>query len=532
MEFWVNNGCDSPGANGGLDRDLAVPPNPPNYTLGQITCQRDLENFARLWICGMPPLPMDEGYTVTFNMSAISGNPAINLYWSCETNGGSGYLTDTNIAALQCIDIQGTGDGASVGTVSNNSSYTFPDGTFQFGGPQYMLFEGAGIGEGRLTMTISQNGNVLAQDSVYLDLHDAQDFFEHPRASDVSLADPPTTNTGAFTIDSYETAQDATDDTNIVIFVHGVNNTQFVYEDSNATIFKRLYWQGFHGRYVAFRWPSPTWSFFPVNTNQVTVLGYNKTEYVGWQSGLALKRYIDNLRTRFPGYNVDVLATSGGGSVANNAIRLGAQVDNFAMLFVTLPAEAFDGNNSSLIYDYLALGGANTPDADALGGYNNCFTNATRIVNFYNDDDYACFTGPFGAWEFVQRYTRPDQSYTIPDYLYYFDGTNCFFEETDDNGLVIDSRMLTQDYEKKCYVARSRTKAIGAAGLKYTPYTLAGGSITENISVQDATLGFVGGAQFGNTRADHSGEFMKPIQCTTPFYNVLLNEGFLIAPSP
>lgn len=548
MEFWVNDGCDVPGVNGGYDQDLQIPPNPTNYLNDRITCQRDLENFGRLWICGMPSLPTNGAFQVTLSWAHTTDNPAINLYASVETNGGTAYLTDTNIAELQCAinvggsfpDLTYSSPGFAIATniaPGYQNEYTFPADYFANGGNQYFLFEGAGTGgSGELMLTIYQNGNVIAQTGIWLDLHNVQDFFEHPRASDVSLAGPPTTNTGAFTIDSYETTKTPLEDSNIIIYVHGVNTTQFYYEDDSASVFKRFYWQGYNGRYVAFRWPSPLWGalsgLIAVNTNQVTVLNYNKTEYVGWQSGLALKYYIDGLRTRFPGYQVNVLATSGGGVVANEAIRSGAHVDNFAMLVVSLPAEAFDGSNPNLIYDYLADGGANTPDTDSLGGYNNCFTNAARIVNFYNDDDYACFTGPAGAWEFAQKYTRPDQSYTIPNFTYDFDGTNCFFKEIDDNGLTISSRTLTQDFEKKSYVARSRTKAIGAAGLKYSPYALAGGAITANVSLQDASLGFVGGAQFGNSREDHSGEVKKPIQCTTPLYKEFLNEGFLISSPP
>ena len=107
---------------------------------------------------------------------------------------------------------------------------------------------------------------------------------------------------------------------------------------------------------------------------------------------------------------------------------------------------------------------------------------------------------------------------------------NCFYEITDENGLPLITRTLTQDYEKKSYVARSRTKAIGAAGLKYPPYALAGGVISTNISLQDASLGFVGDAKFGDSRPDHSGEFTKTIQNTTPFYYYLLKQGFQLQP--
>ena len=270
----------------------------------------------------------------------------------------------------------------------------------------------------------------------------------------------------------------------------------------------------------------------PTSTNQIGYLNFNKGEYIGFQSGAALRRYIDDFRGRFPGYTVNVFATSAGGAVVNEAIRLGAQVDNYVMAHVTLPAEAFDGNNTNLIYSYLAMGGLSTPDADSLGGYNNCFTNATRRVNFYNDDDYACFTGPLGAWEGTQKATRPDHSFGVPGWDYYFDGTNCFYEITDENGLPISTRMLTQDYEKKSYVARSRTKAVGAAGLKYAPFALTRGAITNNISLQDASLGFVGAAAFGATRAEHSGEFTKSIQNSVPFYRELLKDGFLIIQNP
>ncbi len=274
------------------------------------------------------------------------------------------------------------------------------------------------------------------------------------------------------------------------------------------------------------------WQLFPVSTNQIN-LNYNKGEYVSWQSAAALKNYIDDLHDRFTNYTLNMFALSEGGVIGSAAIELGAQVDNLVLSKVTLPAEAFDGVNTNLIYGYLASGGASTPNANALGGYNNCFTNgATRRVNFYNDDDYACFKGPLGAWEYVQKMTRPDHTILFPGWDYYFDGTNCFFEFTDSDAqpVPLGTRMVTQDYEKKSYVARSRTKAIGAAGLKYAPYALAAGVITTNISLQDVTLGFVGGAAFGDSRSDHGGEFNKTIQNSTPFYFHLLKEGFQLQP--
>lgn len=524
MEFWVNNGCDVMGVNGNYDQDLAIPPATPNYMLNKITCQRDLENFARLWVCGLPAALTNADYYAVISCTAISGSPAINVYYA-ETNGGIGYLTDTNIASSLVGE-------PAIGTVSATNSFIIPFWLYN-GSNLNFIFEGAGIGEGQFNLTVYHGTNAIAQTSTFIDLHDMKDFFEHPRASDVSLDDPPTTNSGAYVVDSYATVNNPAEDKEIVIYVHGLNNSPFDYEDSAQTICKRLYWQGYHGRYAAFRWPCPTWSFWPTSTNQITLFDYDKGEYISWQSGAALKNYIDNLHVRYPDYAVNIITVSEGGITANDAVRLGAQVDNLVLSKVTVPAEACDGNNSSLIYSYLASTAGNTPDADVLGGYNNCFTNQCRRVNFYNDDDFACYSGALGlvSWEQAQLLLRPDQYITMGtiEVKYTFDGTNCYFTE-DSQFSTITNRLVTGDYEKKSYVARSRTKALGAAGLKYTPYTLAGGVISTNISLQDASLGFVGGARFNDTRPDHGGEFFKPIQNTTPFYYYLLQQGFQIQP--
>ena len=202
-------------------------------------------------------------------------------------------------------------------------------------------------------------------------------------------------------------------------------------------------------------------------------------------------------------------------------------------------AGAFDGNNTNLIYDYLAATASSSPDADILGGYNNCATNQCRRVNFYNDDDFALFGAVVGSrrfhtWEGNQLDYKPDTYIYLGvlRYSYSFDGVNCFYVEDLSDGSLVTNRMVTSDFEKKAYIARSRTKAVGAAGSKYAPFALTGGAIADNVSLQDASLGFVGGAVFGATRPDHSGEFTKPIQNTVPFYKELLQDGFLITPNP
>jgi hypothetical protein len=75
--FWINNDRDLP--DGGVGHDVSIPP-PPYRTpgvpvadcdFGNLGCQRNLEDFARLWLCGLPKLPPSQGYSATLSMVAL-----------------------------------------------------------------------------------------------------------------------------------------------------------------------------------------------------------------------------------------------------------------------------------------------------------------------------------------------------------------------------------------------------------------------------------------------------------------------------
>ena len=199
----------------------------------------------------------------------------------------------------------------------------------------------------------------------------------------------------------------------VIVFVHGRNVGNWEYHDESETMFKRLYWQGYSGRFAAFDWPSPLFALFPSGTNEISYLGFNTGEYISWHSGTALKAYIDDLRNRLPEYTINLAVHSLGNVAANEAIREGAQVDNYVLMQAAISAGAFDGNNSALNYNYLAATAGSSPNANALGGYNNCFTNQCRRVNFYNDDDFALYEGVVlgvmtHTWEGNQLDYKPD----------------------------------------------------------------------------------------------------------------------------
>jgi hypothetical protein len=534
--FWINNDSDRstsasspPGYDPGHDREVTFPHPDYDYLNWEPTSIRDLEDYARLWICGVPALT-NGGYQVALTWANASGNPAINIIKAAEVDGGTLYLTDTNTAFSQRSGYAGYG--MKYPTISTTNSLTLPAAWFTNAGDKHFLFEGAGVGSGQLLLTVSQiapqGTNVIAQTGAWLDLHDIKDLYERGRATNVDVGGPPSTKTSVMVRDKVLAAS-SSEAKQLIVHVHGAANTPWLYENKSETMFKRLYWQGYEGRFACFRWPSPKMGLIALADDEAQYTEFNREEFVAFKSGAALKEYIADLRDRLPGYTINLAPHSCGGIVVNEAIREGAVVDSVALMQVAVSAECFDGSNTNLIYAYLATAPGNTPDPDALGGYNNCFTNAARRVNFYNDDDYNLFTG-FGRMWVGNQYSLKPYYYSNAGgtAAYSFNGANCSLTDYGPDGFPISTTLVTDDHEKKAFVARSRTRAAGQAGLKYTPYTLTSGSITNNINLQDATLGFVGGAQFGNSMAEHSGEFTKPIQTAMPFYRQLLESGFKI----
>ena len=294
MEFWVNNGNDQPNTSvgGGLDYDSPVPPAPPNYApaqfypIGHISCVRDLENCARLWICGLPAVGAK--YQVTLSWSNVIGSPAINLYNSVETNGGIGYLSNTNMAASQCLaqnvstaygNVDFVGPDIAIASISSSSGFTFPANSFTNAGNQYFLFEGAGIGSGELVMTISdQDSNVVAQTGMWLDLHDIKDFYERAL---ISVNSSGAVSNWSSTIDGIQKAKISlpNEDTNVFVYVHGGANDEYSWLDRSDTVYRRLYWAGYQGKLATVRWPSP----LETDVSSLRLEWFNQSELIAYK---------------------------------------------------------------------------------------------------------------------------------------------------------------------------------------------------------------------------------------------------------
>ncbi|HEY3761543.1 MAG TPA: alpha/beta hydrolase [Verrucomicrobiae bacterium] len=506
MEFWIDDGSDVPGAGGNPDYDAPVPPASPNCVLApfgqnQIKCPRDLENFARLWICGVPSIDSTGGYQVTLSWQNYSGNPAIILVPSYEADGGIGYLTNSTIA-------QNTIGYSSYGEVSPGTDLVIPDLFFDEAGTKHFLFEGSGIGEGELTMTITQNGNTIAQTGVWLDLHDIKDFYEVADATNVTSGLPPSSMISQYRID-HTTATQPNETKQVIVFVHGINNTYFDAKDSTETLFKRLYWSGYYGKVAEFKWPC---AFLPFD-NTLNPFNYDLGEFYAWKSAAALKDYLSYLTNRLAGYQIDILAHSQGNIVASEAIKQGAPFDNYILSQAAVSAQCYDTSVPTLSSLVAADAAVPTPLYPANGGYDGYFSGLTgNLINFYNTNDYALASGIWSGlqanWVADQKSQKPE-SYTYRfGQVYEYDTTNL----TSTARYGFSSYTVTDPYEIMSQVARSRSSAAGAQ-----PDI---GGVMETSAQVDLLSSF----GFGSTRGDHSAEFTRPIQQTFGYYQTILNK--------
>ena len=479
MEFWVNNDNDGTGVGSEIEVDST---NDYDYKTGYIGSERGLEDFARLWICGVPAITFSNGLSATLSCTVISGSPAINVY-EAGTNVGMLYLTATNVAQ-SLVSERPLG---SVGVNTPGSGTLIFSSDFFDGSNKYLLFEGAGIGEGQFTLTIYQGTTVIAQTSTYIDLHDVDDFFERTVITNSIIGTVSTNWHGEIETEQSAIVPNALgNDTNLIVFVHGFNTEDWKWLNSSETTYKRLYWAGYRGQLATVKWPCQT--FDP--------LLFDLSEEDAYKASTALITYLEQLRTRYPGYRLNLLVHSQGNAFVSEAIKNGAPFDTYILTQGAVAASAYDVNapTNTLLLDSEI--GHPTPDWQPMG-YHGVYTNITtgRLINFYNTNDFV-----LAGWADGQAF-KPDDDYGS-------DGTNVWEYVTGAPNMPI-----TDSQVSRAFVARSRTDAIGAQGL---------GSGESKQGVMGTTFDLGANFGFGNTKAEHSAEWRRPIQTCLPYFQQVL----------
>jgi len=431
-------------------------------------------------------------------MSAQAGTPAINLVDATETNGGNLYLTQTNAATAQIID--GGFYRIKYPTISPTTPLMLPASLLATSGNKFFLLEGATNGTGQLILTVYSGTNIIAQTAAWLDIRSIKDLFSHTHVEGVLTSWPAmrtnSTSTSTFKTDDNPYPQ-SNEHKQIILLVHGWNNTEWQSENYAETMFKRLYWQGYQGRFAAFRWPT-----------RMALLPYNNSEYIAFRSGAAASSYFNALRSQFPDYSINAAAHSMGNIVMMEALKLQLSagsnaLNNYALMEAAVPAHCYDTN--APLNPGLVSTESIKPTPNTYFGYpgaiNSAFRAGGKMVNFYNTNDFA-----LALWVDNQVQLKPQISwyYIGPDVQPY----------------LFPSILITDPREIMAFCARSRSYAVGAQGAVQ-------GVITgSDVNMKDRF-------GFGSGPADHSGQFTRSTQLVHDFYRELgVSFGIFTEESP
>ena len=521
--FWVNDGVDGYSTTSGettVQEDLAPGTLTPNCQIGEVTCPRDLENFARLWLYtkGLNAA-ISGGHIIvglewhsntgdtTHGWGANDGAPSINIYEAAPKHGastvtgGADYLTDPNTASDQAGLY-----GSTIGTVAKGQPFYFDPSTFagltDANPKTYFLFEAAARGTGRLVVTFNTvSGGTYTKigegGSVYMSLKETQELYERWTVGDGPVpglltaggggapSTPATISqlrlpTGATALQYSPTTpglsvpSDPTGN-DYILYVHGWNMAPWEKDAFAATMLKRLYWQGYKEKFGAFQWPttysSSTSDYFD-DAQEIT--SYDDGEYAAWQSAVPLEGLLATLNGQYSG-SVFLLGHSMGNVVTGEALRIAGQagqtlVNTYVATQAAVPGHCYDPtltgtdllNFSPVVAGITLSAGPTTPNI-----YNNWMmpTNPGMAAkdNFYNVNDYA-----LSYWN-LDQVLKPDNRILLGGYEYSYNSTDIstvqdLFQKTQllPTDLHLGTVTAVQDrYEIMAYASEPRSKALG-----------------------------------------------------------------------
>ena len=554
---------------------------PDCWTDNKADSLRDLEDFNRIWLS-------TQGLNASFTNGDLSlglkwtdvsaGNPGIRVYQQHDTTGSLSYLADETEGTAQLgvyavRDARYEGDDPELSThniVRGTDVFILPTSLFanlsESSPKTCLIFEGLEAGKGQLKLVILKKDGATYTEigegpGVWMELKTIGDMYEQWSVGNASggvplaVANRAASETGSSTAFSYDAS--SPEEQKYILLVHGWNMEKWEKERYAETAYKRLYWQGYKGRFGLFSWPC-TNKFDETSTLGKAVEGvidgtnFDRGEWTAWRSGAPLRQLMQTLSSTYGG-DLYVLSHSMGGIVVSEALRLQSQAGGgqIAKVYVAsqaaLSAHLYDGTlsttyvagdplNTALQFDYahpsLPSGvqhyGPQAPNvyqswfaflrAGGAGG-----TSAVRdVVNFYNENDYA-LSAP--VWQFNQI-TKPDWSDILNQqpYDYAYDPYQSKFRK---DMYIMPTTFLElgtptdphDRYEIMAFAAESRVKAMGATGMIDT---------TQRIS-RAVDLRTIWPADNGQHKAHkwHSGQFRSTIHRQRNYWKTLLSgEGF------
>ncbi|MFN3409825.1 MAG: hypothetical protein ACK45B_12565 [Limisphaerales bacterium] len=535
MVFWVNNDYDRGHAVDLIDFEeddlgptevMKLPPNDrfPDYGIMTATgnraipCKRDLEDYARLWVAGLRHLYL-ANTNLDFELSIVGSfgdeSPAINVVRAVEPDGGTRYLFEETAAEVQT-------NAAAIGylrRVSPSQPLRLNDLFDPITGPNdYYLFCGAARGKGELVLRVLHSTNVLLETSQWIELKDIKEMYERWTVGDRG-AEPPAeaarlavedlpAGTTAF---RYEPSSDP--NAPYILHVHGWNMQRWEKDRFAETAFKRLYWQGYQGRFGSFRWP--TYYDWPFTFQTFPTAHFDQSEFNAWKSAAPLRALLEHLNLDCPG-RVRLTAHSMANIVAGEALRTHTPlVHTYVAMQAAVPAHAYDPGTPTRTIGLFGGADNSTPNRHAFYWTNGApcyFANAacsTRFVNFFNEEDWA-----LQAW-------RLDQDFKPQTALGY--GFSSGPSDPEQYSRGFDLLAFPADtFEIFSFITEARCYALGAQNN-------VGGVFWGDNAYRQLDLGAFPHT-FGDARKGHSGQFRSTNMKRSGFWNATLEQMQLLPP--
>jgi len=541
--FWVNDDmdrghevdCDAIGQNCDWEEDdvtsdasvSGVPESwrTPDHSfvsavgVSEIPSQRDLEDYGRLHIPGLSNLlaTVPTNYTVELAMRNVGADaPAIRLFRAVEADGGDRYLFDENVANQQKTLLYAPYVGVVAPGLPIDLTARFRSASSAIFKPgDYYIFCGQSRGRGELVLQVKRDGQVIAEASAFIHFKKIQEMYERWTVGDAPTVAPLPVHMNASEdlpkdVPPFHYPHNGGSDTNLpyVLFVHGWNLEQWEKDRFAEAAFKRLYWQGYQGRFGLFRWPTynkfDAYNWFGQNP-ATSPNHFDNSEFNAWRSGEGLRRLLVSLNRKYPG-NVRLFSHSMGSIVAGQALRTNTTlVAVYAAMQSALPSGAYD---FAAPYREIPFENDGTPELYRLycettpaEPYFHEVAGAAAYINFYNPVDWA-----LDWWEFDQNLKPTD---TL-DYSYEA-ATSQFFRH---RGTAAE-RLLTcptNTFELFSYGVESQCYALGQqAGVDgvFDP--------TREVRLDPEF-------NFGSAHKGHSAQFRSTNMKRAGFWTVLLEE--------
>ena len=597
FRFWINDDDDHCTGVPGNEGEEHVPAVRPDHSINLIGSRRDLEDYARLWIStqGLNAAFQRGDMFLGLKWEVTSGVPSIKVFPAVEADGGAAYLTDCStdgIARQQAaqyalIDERYIHDDRGLSThttVGGTDVFVLPKTLFanlsETQPKTFLLFEGCSAGKGQLKLVIlDKNKQVIGEGpGVWMDLCNIKSMYVRTHTTPTaSLFTPPYKSDhpsylyeveadGALRVKDENIGYDGgdgdeavgsdgnpvefpflpawdEDKSKCVVFVHGVSLTVDAVRAYSDSFVKRLWWEGYRGRFVLMRWGTPIGTDLDrLQVNEGPWV-FSDGEMRSWAYGNSLKKLVANLRTKLGATGViSVVGHSLGNACVGSALRQGMVIDNYVLLEAAVPmmcyhAPAADPQNDPLRAHYLS----NLLDAEEPGikttyenytelGYRGFLQSIAdnvkrRVVNYHNRSDYWLATGdqtiimwPFSVgvdWVTWQRKYKPFQvSWTLEPDDYQYAGWNEMVRSSSLRTL----RPVRSPYEAMPFIARSRTRAVGGEpapddyGNGDAKDYREGGPAGYPLTFRGQRLDLKAAYGFGTAQEDHSGQFLRNIQ--------------------